>query len=226
MPNEAGRAYGLTTLCPIRSGAEAPREGHSARSFAAMTRDALQALNESAHSPMAQVPETYLCRFMVLDNVAYQGKPAKLDRLRSSYLVFVADLHAGADSEAGLQRYLQGMWQHAGSMVKDVWQHCVGFEAVSDAASFAAYIKRCQVETTFYFNGSTDDPLAEQLKALYLKQAFSHFAYENQGKSGGELRAAFRDFLIQVRPRDLLGPTWKPGAQTLTEAVVDNGRQA
>ena len=226
MPNEAGRAYGLTTLCPIRSGADTPHAGQSARSFSALTRDALQALNESAQSPMAKVPDTYLCRFMVLDDVAYQGKPAKLDRLRSSYLIFVADLHAGEHGEAGLRRYLQGMWQHAEPTIRAVWRHCLGFDAVSDATSFVAYLKRCQVETTLYFNGSNDEPLAEQLKALYLKQAFSDFAYENQGKSGGELQAAFRNFVARVRPRDLAGPTWKPGAQTLADAVIDNGRQA
>jgi hypothetical protein len=225
MPNEAGRAYGLSTLCPIKHGAEAPRSGKSARSYAAMTRDYLQDLEELARSPMAQVPNTYLCRFLVLDNVAYQGKPAKLDQLQSSYLIFVADLHAGNNSDKGLTRYLEGMWQHAEPTVRGAWAHCVGFERVNSARDFAKYIKRCQVTTTLYFNGSTDQPLSEQLKGLYLKQEFSKFAYDNQGKKGVELQAAFQQFVQRTRPFDLMGPTWMPGAETLEEAVVDrNGR--
>ena len=225
MPNEAGRAYGLSTLCPIKHGAEAPRPGKNARSYAAMTRDYLQGLEELERSPMAQVPNTYLCRFMVLDNVAYQGKPAKLDQLQSNYLIFVADLHAGNNSEKGLTRYLEGMWQHAEPSVRGVWAHCVGFERVNSAADFVKYIRRCQVTTTLYFNGSTDQPLSEQLKGLYLKQEFSKFAYANQGKKGVELQSAFQQFVQRTRPRDLTGPTWRPGAETLEEAVVDsNGR--
>ncbi|MDD9946919.1 MAG: hypothetical protein OXU20_38090 [Myxococcales bacterium] len=221
MPNEAGRAYGLTALCPIKHGAEAPQPGKPARSFAARTRDLLQDLNEAAESPMACVPNTYLCRFLVLDNVAYQGDPAKLDRLRSSYLVFVADLHAGKKSEEGLRRYLEGMWEHAEPTVRSLWEHCVGFDTVSSSDAFVRYVKRCQVENTLYFNGSTDEPLAEQLKNLYLKQEFSRFAFEHQGKKGAELQAAFGQFLTRTRPHDLSGPTWKPGARTLDDAVID-----
>jgi len=224
MPNEAGRAYGLTTLCPIVHGAEAARPGKSARSYAAMTRDELQSMDLLDQSPMARVPNTYLCRFLVLDNVAYQGKPAKLDQLQSSYLVFVCDLHAGTASARGLQRYLEGMWEHAEPMVRKVWAHCVGFDRVTSRATFAEYIKRCQVTTTLYFNGSTDQPLAEQLKGLYLKQEFANFAFENQGKKGADLQAAFKQFVARTRPHHIAGPTWKAGATTLADAVVDSHR--
>ena len=221
MPNEAGNAYGLTTLCPIVNGAEAPTPGHSARSCAALTRDVLQSLNEADPSPIAKVPNTYLCRFMVLDNVAYQGKPAHLDRLKSSYLIFVADIYTGPDSKRGLRRYLEGMWEHAEPTIRKVWAHCVGFEKVQSADTWVRYIMKCQVETTLYFNGSNDQPLAEQLKALYLKQEFSKFAYEHQGKPAAELQEAFKQFVARTRPSDLLGPTWLAGAETLETAVVD-----
>ena len=212
MPNEAGRAYGLNVLCPIRHGSDGKR------SYASITRDYFQKLQLERHdhdSPMARVPNTYLCRFFVLNNVDYQGKPAELDTLKSSYLVFVAEIHGERDA------YLEGMWKHASDFVREGWAHCVGFEGVNHADHFIGYMARCQVETTLYFNGSTDDPLAEQLKALYLKQEFSKFAFASVRKSAAELRDDFKAFVARTRPRDLSGPTWRPGAPSLDVAVVD-----
>jgi hypothetical protein len=166
-------------------------------------------------SPMANVPSTYLCRFFVLDDVIFEGHPARLEHLKSKYLVFVAELHGE------LEAYLQGMWRHAEAFVRGLFAHCIGFGEVRDAQSFVTYIKRCQVETTFYFNGSTDEPLAEQLKGLYLKQELSKFAYANRGKSAVELQSAFQQFVSRVAPNDLVGPTWRPGASSPEKAVHD-----
>jgi hypothetical protein len=208
MPNQSGNAYGLTTLCPL-----VPESGRDA-SPESLLRDYLNDLPTDDGSPMAAVPNTYLCRFFVLNDVPYQGKPAHLDHLKSKYLVFIAELHGDLDT------YLRGMWQNAEPFVRKTWQYCVAFEkSVRDAASFAAYIKRCQVETTFYFNGSTDEPLSEQLKALYLKQELSKFAYAHQGLPAAELQSAFQAFIARVQPSEPL-PAWRPGANSLATVVV------
>lgn len=212
MPNEAGNAYGLTTLCPIKLGSDGQK------SFASLTREYLQALQESradASSPMAKVPDTYLCRLFVLSNVNYQGKPAALDSLKSPYLVFVAEIHGHRDP------YLEGMWDHAEAFIREAWKHCVGFDAVNTRDHFVSYIARCQVETTLYFNGSNDRPLKEQLKALYLKQEFSKFAYASATKTAEELQRDFRQFVARTRPADMNGPTWRPGAASLANVVID-----
>jgi hypothetical protein len=219
MPNLNGNAYGLTTLAPIIN--RPPGE----RSYATLVKETLDALPTGERSPMAAVPETYLCRFFVLDNVVYEGLdiakalplpvPASHDRLKSAYLVFTANFH-GPD----LDQYLWGMWGAAENAVRRIWQHCVGFDQVHDAASFAKYLRRCQVETTFYFNGSTDESLAEQLKGLYLKQELAKFAFENQGKSPQELQEAFFEFVRRTQPEQLEGPTWRAGAASLERAVI------
>lgn len=211
MPNQSGHAYGLTTLCPIANGVVGET------SLAAATRAVLQQLPLHEDSPLAKVPNTYLCRLFVLNDVAYQGAPAALDRLKSKYLVFTSNFHGERDP------YLRGMWETAESTVREIWQHCVGFDRVKDAATFVEYIARCQVETTFFFVGSTDDPLDEQLKALYLKQEFSQFAFENQGMDAASLQKAFREFWKRTRPTSIEGPTWRPGACNLDEAVINAG---
>jgi len=163
---------------------------------------------------MAKVPDTYLCRFFVLSNVAYQGKPAILEGLKSQYLVFVADIHGDRDT------YLKGMWAHAETFIKNAWKHCVDFGSVDSAASFVDYIVRCQVTTTLYFDGSTDKPLAEQLKALYLKQQFSRFAFESVAKSPEELQRDFKAFVAHAKPTELAAPTWRAGADKLDGELV------
>jgi len=208
MPNESGNAYGLTTLCPL---VDTSADGQSA---AMVVRARLRDLPLDEASPMAKVPNTYLCRLFVLDDVIYQGHPARLEHLKSKYLVFVAEIHGE------LEPYLRSMWANAREFIDRIWEHCIGFKPhVTDADGFVRYIKKCQVETTFYFNGSTDEPLAGQLKSLYLKQELSKFAFANQGLGAAELQRAFNAFISRVAPQDLSGPTWAPGASSLDVAV-------
>jgi hypothetical protein len=216
MPNKNGNAYGLTALCPIKNGSV------DNQSFAALTRQHLQNLPRDENSPMALVPNTYLCRFYILNDVFFEGGPpkstilqtlltgfrslAREEHLKSKYLVFSSNFHGDLDD------YLRGMWNSADSQVREIWKHCVTFDKVDSPAGFVDYIKRCQVENALFFNGSTDDSLAEQLKSLYLKQEFSRFVFDNQGSSAQNLQAAFNAFVDRTQPTELKSPTWKPGA--------------
>ena len=211
MSNKSGNAYALTLLCPILPGAP-PTAGPDGESYVASLRFQLQKLSD--HKQMSLVPNTYLSRCWVLDDVPYQGDPASLEHLKSKYLVFSANFYGELDD------YLKGMWNAVKPAIQFVLSHCVGFSGVNDEASFIAYIKKCQVKTTFFFNGSTDDPLAEQLKALYLKQELTKFAYENQGKTPANLQAAFREFVLRVQPENTARPTWKPGVCGLESVVA------
>jgi hypothetical protein len=217
MANKSGNAYALTLLCPILPGVPAQvQKGLEEQSHASLLRYELQQLRVSAESPMARVPNTYLSRLFVLQDVPYQGKPAYIEHLKSSYLVFSSNFYGDLDT------YLTGMWGAVREEIRAVLQYCVGFDKVTDVQSYIRYIKACQVETTFFFNGSTDEPLAEQLKGLYLKQEFSKFAFSMQGAGAGEMQAAFRDFLQRTQPADLSSPTWRAGVYHLEEAIFDS----
>lgn len=207
MPNKNGNAYGLTLLCPLL---EDTAEGSRATTI----RDRLRNLPLDSDSPFAQVPNLYLCRMFVLDDVFFQGHPAGEDHLRSKYLVFVAEIHGE------LEPFLKGMWQHAEPTIRRLWDQCLGFDAVGGTRDFVQYIQRCQVETTFYFNGSNDLSLAEQLKGLYLKQELAKFARAHQGQDAASLQRAFRAFVERVEPFNLTRPSWRPGAASLETAVV------
>lgn len=206
--NTAGNLYGLMALCPIKIGSK------DDRSLEWLTKATLADLGVHTRSPFADVPNTYLARLFILRDVFYESKPGREEHLKSQYLVFTSNFYGDRDT------YLQNMWANQEAAVRRIWEHCVGFDAVDGSASFINYIDRCQVTNSLLFNGSTDQPLAEQLKGLYLKQRFGEFAARHQGLAPAELKVAFRDFLAEVELDNLARPTWAPGADTLESVVV------
>ena len=228
MANISGNAYALTVLSPIKNGCIGEI------SYADEVQGRLQSLGVCEDSPLAKVPQTYLARFFILDDVFHESSPGcgpfcnlldilsifkdrfrllalpREDHLKSRYLVFSSNFHGGLDT------YLRGMWSAISADVKRIWEHCVAFDRVQDAEGFITYIKRCQLTANLFFVGSTDDSLEEQLKALYLKQQFAKFAVSHQAISHQELGAAkvqeaFRAFIERVQPNHLAAPTWRPG---------------
>jgi len=197
--NTSGNAYGLTLLCPIINGSR------DDKSYAEILRDHLEKLPGDGDSPMAKVPNTYLARFYILNDVYYEGYPAKEEHLKSKYLVFSSNFYGDRD------RYLEGMWNAAEADVREIWKDCVAFDVVRNSQDFVNYAKKCQVDNNLFFNGSTDDSLAEQLKALYLKQELTRFAYANQGLNVEELQKKFQAFVEISQPSNLDGPSWLPG---------------
>jgi hypothetical protein len=211
MGNKSGNAYGLTALIPIEEGSE------NNMSYDKILRDKLQCWPVHEKSPMAGVPNTYLCRLYLLNDCFYEQYPAKEEHLANKYLVFSSNFYGK------LEPYLEGMWNHAGETLSDLLEHCIDFTGTDSAAKFVKYIKRCQVKTSLFFNGSTDQPLKEQLKGLYLKQAFSHFAYmtqpfQSQGEEGAKrLQKAYQKFVQHCQPDNLNEPTWPVAATKLPE---------
>jgi hypothetical protein len=208
-------AASLTTLCPLRS--DLPHQP----STAALLREQLAKLPRDEASPFARVPSLFMCRMFVLDDVCLQGHVGHGgtdDRLRSKYLVFAADLSIGAKQT--LDVFFDELWANAQAAVWDIWQHCLGFEHVTNAAEFAHYLKQCQMRSALSFAGNADTSLAEQLKALYVKQEFALFAREYQGQDAITLQRAFRDFVRRVQPFELTQPSWRRGASQLDTALA------
>ena len=215
MANTFGDSYGLTCLCPIQNGQCEANDDNSfdLASYDKITRRRLQTLPQNEQSPFAKIPNTYFARLFILNDVFFeQGNDVKRDHLKSKYLVFTSNFHGE------LETYLEGMWHNAESEIRNIWQYAVGFDRVNNAASFIDYIKKCQLKTTLFFNGSNDKPLKQQLKSLYVKQAFSEFVLLNQGKNAATLKAEFKAFLEQVQVNNLDSPSWQPGQTRLTEA--------
>jgi hypothetical protein len=183
MSNQSSSIYGLTILSPIRedSDSEIPHNVAIRAYLAALPRD--------QRSPFAHVSSTHMARLAVLDDVAYSGIPAFGEYLATQYLVFEANF----DGDLGV--YLARMAQKTPRFVDSLWKHCVGYPGVADVRAFVDYMRKCQVESTFYFADVNDKTVDQTLCALQTQRSVSAFILENQGKRGVELQKAFVGFL-------------------------------
>lgn len=219
MGNRFGNAYGLTVLIPVKHGTE------NNRAYDKIIRDQLQKWPQHSESPLALVPNTYLARVFLLEDVFYEGAPAIEEHLKSKYLVFTSNFFGDLDT------YLYGMWEKISDVLKGLLKHCVAFEKVISAADFVSYIKKCKINNSLFFNGSTDKPLPEQLKALYVKQAFIHFAYltqhfRYQGENGAiNLQKSFKKFVALIDINNLEGNSWPIAATQVPADIEANVRE-
>jgi hypothetical protein len=188
--------YGLTALSPIID------DPSLQVSHDAALRIYLQKMRHREESPFAQFSGTHLCRLVVMDDVVFVGHPAKEDHLKSKYLVFTCNLHGDATA------YLEEMARAIPEVVDEIWSHCVAFPG---ARQFAEYIKKCQIETTFYFADVNNKSVEQTLRALQMKVEFTAFLEENQGKPPAEQQREFARFWERFNQL----PAPRPGASEL-----------
>ncbi|MGH9393425.1 MAG: hypothetical protein ACRD1E_04590 [Terriglobales bacterium] len=187
MANVSGNTYGLTILSPLI-------EDHRLDVCHSMElRWYLSHLPRDHRSPFAQLSSTYLARLVVLDDVVFVGHPAREEHLKSRYLVFETNFDGDLDT------YLRRMATEAGEFSESVWKHCIGYPGTGDAHAFAAYMKKCQVPTTFFFADVNKRTVATTLQALKTQASLAHFIQNHQGMPASQLQAAFVKFLERMR---------------------------
>ena len=185
MPNFDGGHYFLTALIPLRS--ENIQEGDRLpQSAEQLMRNALISLptaeqslgaervsygqEEELNSPFAVGTRTHLARFVVIDDVVYNGRepensiiaqatgsnplvPQKVDTLNAHYMLFSADFDADSGAPTELCSYLTELWEGSKEQLRSVFKYCLTFdEKVKSASDFCDYILSCQIETTMPFN--------------------------------------------------------------------------
>ncbi len=181
MANYDSGHYFLTLLAPIRMDSVL-RDGQS-HSRRHLIREALHEMpigqstiateGAGAASPFARNQATHFARFVVVDDVPYNGKvsrdslvttllgvlpkslqpkPATVDQLSTPYLLLTIDFDAASGEVPELNSYLEGLWCDMREELTNVLQHCTGFDTVTTAQDFSTYARRCQVETTMPFN--------------------------------------------------------------------------
>jgi hypothetical protein len=188
MPNFDGGHYFLSVLAPIRTGAferdgKVQTHLHKLREVLDLLPTAQQSEGgQHPGCPFARSRSTHFARFNVIDDVVYNGRlridpifgplrakvaaaagrplPAMqtVDRLSTPYLFLAIDFDVESGDDNELERYLTELWRLMEPELVSVFEHCVGFERVKDAASFVRYVKDCQVETTMPFNDYWAEP--------------------------------------------------------------------
>jgi hypothetical protein len=202
MANQSGSVYGLTVLSPILPGVT------KATSHNCAIRQYLAGLPNDQNSLFAKVSSTHMARLVVMDDVVFVGHPAHEEHLKSQYLIFEANFDGDLDT------YLRRLATEAPDEVDAVWKHCWGYEDVhTNVDAFIAYIKKCQVTTTFYFADVNNYTVQETLRALQTQAAVAKFIEENQGLPAAELQKNFADFMTKLRnaPAPVPGHAGKGG---------------
>ena len=113
MPDRSGNAYSLVTLCPIKCTSQTDYTP------VFQLRKHLQDFSDESMWPvsfMAKVPNTYLARFFIIDDLIFQSFPNQQDNLKSKYLAFTANIYGDLDV------YLEGMYGNAKAEIHRIWQ--------------------------------------------------------------------------------------------------------
>jgi hypothetical protein len=174
MPTYDGGHYFLTVLVPIKTKPVNDDQAvtspvHALRKRLNMLPTAVETpAGGGEKSPFAGSERTHFARFVIIDDVAYVGRSGRnvlavsaakekltvaqpQDHLKCPFLLFVADFDAKSGSAAERDSYLAELWKEP--QLREIFGFCHGFESkVTDAASFAAYLAACQIETTMSFN--------------------------------------------------------------------------
>lgn len=170
--NVSGQAYALTVLTPIL-------DGHAAELTAY-----LEALPEGKDSPLARVPGTHLGRWVVIDQVKYQGHGQRhRDSLNAARLLFTSNF------DGDLEAYLEKLQTGLGEDADTVWGHCRDYPG--RGPGFAGWLKAHQLEAALFFAAYGGHTL-EQVHANLDKRAkVIEFAHGAQGLGPEELKARF-----------------------------------
>ena len=188
-----GTTYGITLLCPILpdSGEVSPR-AELARVLAEMPT--------GADSPLARVGVTHLARWVIVGNLPFEGPPGLPDPLQSAYLLFTANIDGDLDT------YVDQMGTLIPETVETVWRYCVAFPGVSSQSDLRAYMRRCQIPTTFLFGAYPSASVQTVLRALVTQQALARFVADHASLRGAELQQAFSQFRRQLSSMPVPSP--------------------
>ena len=185
MANQNGAKYGFTGLFPIKT------DGHLAK-----LRTLLRSLDDKQcyprGSPLSEVPIVHMARFVIIDGLPYQGAPAKLDTLKSHYLLFACDFD-GYSVDTLIHAMVSKMPQFTA-----IWDHCVGFPGTESLDRLTAYFEQCQLETNLLLADQPEASVDDILKGLMYRRRLGEFIgqVQNQPASPAALQ---QDFMLMWR---------------------------
>jgi hypothetical protein len=173
--NVFGQAYSLTVLTPVipeRLNTLAQR---------------LDALPPGTESPLARVRGTHFARWVVIDDVVFEGPPQRRDHLSAPRLLFTSNF------DGGLDPYLEEMRTGFARDADLIWENCTGYPGRDDPKAWAAWFRAHQVDSSLFFAAYGDQTVGEVRANIDLRARLMSFALESQGLAPAELQARFRE---------------------------------
>jgi hypothetical protein len=170
-----GQARALTVLAPVQP----PRV-----SELAVTLDALAA---GAGSPLARVPGTHFARWVVLDQLVYQGPSQKRDAWRAPRLLFTSNF------DGPLEPYLEALRTGLGADGDAIFRHCRQYPGSADARSWTGWLRARIVPSALFFAAYGEQTVHEVHANLDLRARLIAFALEAQGLEPTRLQERFNE---------------------------------
>ena len=178
-----GGKYGFTGLFPLRGDID----------HVALRRILREMDRHPRGSPLSAVPIIHMARLVIIDDLPFQGDPAKLDRLKSAYLLFACDFD-GDDPDQLVVALADGAQQ----TLVQVWSNCRGFPGLPPGqgrpgrGNLCDYFKRCQLQTNLLLADQPDATLPEIMMALTWRRHFSEFVERHQWIDAARLQQEFQ----------------------------------
>jgi hypothetical protein len=173
--NVSGQAYALSVLTPILDGHADELRAH------------LEDLEEGAASPLARVPGTHIARWVVIDDVIYQGAGQRKRDTLTPRLLFSSNF----DGEVGA--YLEGLRTGMAGDADAIWSHCRGYPGHADGPAFAAWMRAHALEAALFFaayGGMTVDQVHSNLER---RRRLLDLVLDGQGLRPADLKARFME---------------------------------
>ena len=130
------------------------------------------------------MPGTHFARWVILEDVVYQGGRQRRDNLKASRLLFTSNFDGPLDA------YLEALRTELADDADAVWGHCAGYPGRADAPAFAAYFRNHQVESALFFGAYGDQTVAEVHANLARRTRLIEFAMAAQGLDAGRAAGA------------------------------------
>ncbi len=183
-PNVLGGLYGLTVLTPILPGKEP------------VLRKRLEGMGKGAHSPLADLPETHVARWVIIPKLAYHGPPQLPDELRSQQLLFSSTFDGPRDL------YLDRLCTVIADHVDAIWENCAGYPGPVDEnpEGVKRYMVHNQVTTGLFF-AAYSHVTVEQVRDCLRRRRLLRRLLTKTFEGPVELQDAFREHFP---------PDWRP----------------
>jgi hypothetical protein len=171
--NVSGQAYALSVLAPIL-------DGH-----ADALREQLEGLGDGAASPLARVPRTHIARWVVIDDVIYQGAGQRKRDTLPPRLLFSSNF----DGDVGA--YLEGLRTGMAAEADAIWNHCRGYPGHEDGPAFAAWIRSHMLEAALFFAAYGGMTVEQVHTNLDRRRRLLDLVIAGQGLPAADLKARF-----------------------------------
>ena len=173
--NVSGQAYALTVLTPVLRERINGLASH------------LDALPAGVGSPLARVRGTHFARWVIIDDVIYEGAGQPRDSLSAPRLLFTSNF------DGQLDPYLEAMRSGLGEDADAIWGHCAGYPGRDEPGSWARWFRSHQIDSVLFFSAYGDQTVGQVRANLELRSRFMRFALEAQGLTPAELQRRFAE---------------------------------